>query len=207
MSAGPGARAEIIMNAGGWVASTINFGEATVFVYSVEQDVITIGIWTDFLDPPGPSGNLSSLDIDFLQIEEDAVPRIIIADEGITNFTGVDWTDFTWEILDSPDTWFNVSESAGLTVDPFTNKTFADFIGPNMAQTLRADGGVIPSSGATFFPGGSADPNDHLVIDATVGTLADPTSFTLRQFPTPEPASLALLALGGAVLLRRRVRS
>jgi hypothetical protein len=197
------ARADVIMNAGGWVASTVNVGEASIVVDAETSEYIVIQISKDFTDPPDEFGNFPGILIDFVQADPNAVPRIIIADESITNFTGVEWTDYHWQILDGTDAWFNQSESAGWTVDPFTNKTWTDIIGVNMAQGLDADGGVVPDFGASFFPGGSVDPNDHLVIDIN---LTGTSSFTFKQFPTPEPATLTLLALGGAALLRRRVR-
>lgn len=205
LSLASAARADVIMTAGGWSASTVDGTEASIIVdVVVPGEYIVIEIAKDFDGAPDQDGNFPAILIDFVQIDPNAVPRIIIADEAITNSTGSEWFDFHWELLDSGDAWFNISESAGFTTDPFVNQTWTGVIG-NTATGLDVDGGVQPDFGASFFPGGSADPNDHLVIDLNVtGT----TSFLLKEFPTiPEPATMTLLALGGAALLRRRVRS
>jgi hypothetical protein len=201
----PVARGAIVAQGAGWIVSDLPGGPpVSVVIDEIRSgEFMVIQISADFLDPPDEFGILPGLLLDFIQVEPDAVPRIIISNEALTNATGVDWYDFVWQILDIPGTRFNVSESAAFIVEPFQQREWSDFVGPDMAQELRATGGVMPSFGATFFPGGSADPNDHLVIDINVtGT----SSFTLKQFPVPEPATMALLALGGAALLRRRVR-
>lgn len=203
------ANADVIMNAGGWQASAASGVIASIVVDNPTDPIgdgyLIIQISKDF-DPDfaqDMEGNFPAILIDFVQIAENAVPRIIITDEAITNSTGSVWTDFHWQLLDSGDAWFNISESAGFDTSPFTNQTWTGVSG-NMATGLNVDGGVVPDAGFTWFPGGSIDPDDHLVIDLNVGTLGDPTSFTLKEFPTPEPATLSLLALGGAALIRRR---
>jgi len=62
------------------------------------------------------------------------------------------------------------------------------------------DGGVVPD-GHTFFPGATAG---RLCID--VDLAAEDSDFTLEQVPTPEPGTIALLAVGGAIFLVRRRR-
>ena len=202
-----GTRATVIPLDGGWQADVVDPAGVSIVVDLVGPDFLVIQISKDFTEPPGVGGVFPSQLIDFQQIDEDAntVPRIVVADESITNLTGVDWTDYHWAILDAGDAWINVPLSQGWTTDPFTNKTFSDpwnvFNDPDKATDLLADEGVVYNN-SSFFPG--AGPSDgELVIDVDLGVV-DPVSFTFKQFPTPDPATLSLLALGGLLVMRRR---
>ena len=67
-------------------------------------------------------------------------------------------------------------------------------------------GGVVPDGG-TWTPGAGVDPDGgRLFIDVVPNS--DPggilTSFAFKETPTPEPAGLALMLLGGAAMLARR---
>jgi hypothetical protein len=106
---------------------------------------------------------------------------------GLDSASGRDWWDFVWK----PDVWEKWEMHANLDNNTWYLKIYSD--GP------RAVGGVWTSptktfcndadiSGLVFFGGNEG--GSHLWIDdVTV---------------TPEPATLALLALGGLAALRRR---
>jgi len=138
----------------------------------------------------------------FNQVAANAVHDIIINDEILTNSTGTDWTAFVMELLDDGDAVFDPVASAGLSIDPFTVATFD--LGDSR---FTVSGGVVPD-GATWSPGSS--PFDgELVINTTLGagTAQDPyTTFSLKEYPVPEPNTLALVALGlvGLALRQRR---
>ncbi len=190
---------------GGWLASwPAPHGSIDIRVDQVTPEFVKIEISKDFYDPP-VGGIFPPRVIDFIQNKPDGqtAPRLIIVDETITNLTGVDWTDYHWTVMNQGDAWFNVPLSAAFDVSPFTVKVFSDpanvFNDPNKATDLDASGGgFIPPFG-TFWPGHAAG---ELVIDVDL-TPAVPVSFTFKQFPTPEPTSLLLLAVG-ALLARRR---
>jgi hypothetical protein len=201
----PAAYGQIALG-GGWEAS-VDEGVGIV-VSDVTLDYLVIEISKDFTDPPGVGGVFPAKLIDFHQVAADAdtVPRIIIEDESITNLTGVPWTDYHWALLNGGETWFNRPLSDPINTTPFGTKVWSDTFGfgdPDKMTDLAVSGGVVPSS-SSFFPG--AAPGDgELVIDIDL-SFADPMWFTLKQFPTPEPASLAMLAFGGLVVVMRRRR-
>jgi len=200
------ANSEVIPLAAGWQADVFDSSIVSINVDVVGPDFLVIEISKDFLDPPGVGGVFPANLIDFQQIAADAdtVPRIIIADETVTNLTGVDWTDYHWNVFDSGDAWFNVPLS-DFGTEPFANHSFSDpgnlFNDPDKATDIDADGGVV-ASGASFFPGGAAG-DGNLVIDVDL-SRSSPLSFTFKQFPTPEPASFVLLSLCGLIAIRRR---
>jgi hypothetical protein len=192
---------------GGWrVNWPPDSGNMDFFTDLITPDYIVIQISKDFTEPP-VGGVFPPRLVDFVQINPDAttVPRIIISDETITNLTGAPWLDFHWRVLNQGDAWFNVPLSAAFNVWPFANKVFTDpggvFGDPNKASDLDAFGGVVPNGGS-FFPGGQLGDGD-LVIDVNLNAVS-PVSFTFKQFPTPEPASLMLLGLVALCGLRRR---
>lgn len=153
----------------------------------------------------GPQlGVFPPIAITFTQTALDATRFLVIDDEIITNSTGVDWLDFHMLLLDSGDVVFDPARTSGgtgpinWTIDPFLQAAFTT------PTTLDIWDGVIPD-GMQWNPGDGAS-DGQLFIDVTLSEdLGNPTTFILKEQPTiPEPASFALLALGGAFLLRRR---
>lgn len=118
-----------------------------------------------------------------------AVPTILIADESITNLTGLDWTDFTWQ-LTGDHVWFDVPASAQFRVSPpFATKTWSDFLDAptnQLARALRAsDGVVVPFT--SYFPGTGTG---SLAIAIDLAASDAPASFELVE------ASSALQVMG-----------
>ncbi|MCG8409593.1 MAG: hypothetical protein MI923_30675 [Phycisphaerales bacterium] len=170
----------------GWcVSSSAPGNNVSIVVDLVDLDnsVAVIEISKEFVD--GPSfGVLPPVLLDFNQVcsDGDTVSMIVIADEVINNFTGEDWTDFKFIVLDDICAWFVVDQSGGFDVSPFGQKTFSDFIDAptnNRSQLLTADFGLIPNGG-TWFPGaGAGDLKIGVNLDDT-----DPLSFTLKEQPS-----------------------
>lgn len=168
---------------------------------------VRIQINKNFLFPPDVGGVFPAIQIIFSQTLPDAqtVPQIIIEDESVTNLTGVAWTDFHWALLDGGSVWFDIAASTPFDTTPFANQMFADNFGlgdPNKATDLWVDGGTVPVNGS-FFPG-IAGTNGSLVMEFDLSS--DNTDFSLKEFPTPEPTTLALLAFGSLGLVARRRR-
>lgn len=194
---------------GGWEADVPDDSNVSIVVDTDNTDpsFIAIEISKDFLDPP-EFGVFPAQLIAFRQVDTDAntVSRIVIADEAITNQTGVDWTDYHYSVANNGGVaWFNVPLS-DFQITPFTNKVFTDLYGfgdPDKATDIDLDGGVVPNN-STFYPGGPPN-NGDIVIDVDLSiNNSDNESFVLKQFPTPEPSSIALLVCGGALVAVRR---
>lgn len=152
---------------------------------------------------------------------EDGDANVIkIIDEMILNlYTDVgpsqDWTDY--HVL--------------LISDPFDPNLEVSFIDPNKARAVQAIGGpdrlggdpsvIIDSNEIAwkttdsnqYVPWGTfaSAPDNQLVLlglQIDVSNLAVGETFEFKQWPTtPEPATLALLAAGISVVVRRRRRS
>ena len=207
----PARGGSIILGASGWEAIWDDSLDSLVdiAVDSVTADALYIEKSAEFTGPPGPGG-FPSIAIVFRQIAADAVPRIVINDEIITNSTGVDWTDFHMEVLNEGDATFNpVLTNAsgfggGFSTSPFDNQLFGD---GNMSFRLDGfglgpgGGDAIVEAGDVWFPG--IGPGE-LYIDLTTRPSAPFTLFTLKETPTPEPTTPLLTLLGAAILARSR---
>jgi len=179
---------------GGWEAQVPNLSQVSINVDSVTSEFVAIEISKDFTEPYNGIG-FPGLSILFTQVAADAVtsPRIVILDESVTNLTGSDWTDYHMAIDSGGEVEFDIAASLGFSMAPFTNQLLT-------LTTLDADGGVVFNN-SSFFPG--AGPGELVMFADLSG---DPVSFSLIEFPTPEPATLALLVLGLGCLKRRRSR-
>ncbi len=141
-------------------------------------------------------GSIDYIDIDFRVTDSGGTTEYLFR-EGVNNSTGIDWTDYHLILgfgtgasfvpstpgdgldFDSPD------QDSLYDFGPFTTLTITE-------DTIDAEGGIFPY--LSFF-------EFYFPIDVPDGI----TQFTIRQLPTiPEPTSLALLALAGVALVRRR---
>jgi PEP-CTERM motif-containing protein len=179
---------------GGWEATVPDLSQVGIVVDSITTEFIAIELSKDFT-VPYDGVSFASLSILFTQVGSDAstAPNIVILDEAVTNLTGSPWTDYHMHLDTTGDVEFNIAASLGFSMAPFTIVALG-------LTDLDASGGSVAHN-SSFFPG--AGPGE-LVIAADLE--GDPVTFTLEEVPTPEPSTLALMALGLGCLARRRSR-
>ncbi len=178
----------------------------------IPDDVLVLEIGKIFKGSLGQFNEMPSVVMMFEQITNDAPDKIVINDEAIVNNTTADWIDFHY-ILMGTEASFNRAETFpsatggnpdwDFDIAPFKQYSWRKNPQAGTEQLSLFDG-VVPQ-GHTFFPG---SPEGSLVIDVD---LSGPqfVSFMFKEIPSiPEPATLLLLMLGGAVLtVHRRRRS
>jgi len=190
-------RSSVVLGNSGWQATWDSSLDpyVSIVVDHETSDAVFIQKSAEFIQPPG-GGGFPAIPIFFQQIAWPAVTQIVINDEIITNSTGADWTDFHWSVLDGPDAWFLNGPSFFFTTSPLDNQYFS----PD-ARSFWVDGGVI-LAGSVWFPGNGAL-DGELPINVVPHQSLPYTAFTLKETPTPEPASLLLAALCLCGLRRR----
>jgi hypothetical protein len=187
----------------GWSAILADDVYSGVVVDAITDSYVRIEIAKTFFQGP-EGGQFPANLIEFRQTADDIdpLPVIQITSEAITNDTGWDWTDYHWEII-GDDAAFDrtATENSGFSIDPFTRGLWGAAPAgwsPDHSASLDVDGGTV-RDGETFFPGSG---QGRLYIDVDV-TGQQPVSFVLRQYPTPEPGTMAVLAGGALILLVR----
>ena len=192
-------------NDSGWSAILVDDGYTGIIMGEVTGSCVRIHITKNFYGLP-VGGIFSTNVIQFHQRLDDGltVSSIVIEDESIANLTGAEWTDYHWHI-DGDAAAFDKTGTAGLSINPFTIMTW----GPaqtggwdaNHPASIDAFGGVVPIWTA-YWPGLGAG---RFVIE--VNLVPADSDFLLVQYPTPEPGTMALLALGACALLGRARRN
>lgn len=157
---------------------------------------LTVEKIAEFTDVDEFTGIPAALNMTFTQIAPDAMTatQIALDAEFITNSTGLDWNGFREILVPGARAEFDPGMSAAFDITPFSNRAYS--LG-NSAVTFT--GGVV-HDGDVWTPGVAGG---ELVIIVDLST-SFPAQFTLKEIPTPEPGSLALLAAGAIAALRRR---
>lgn len=124
--------------------------------------------------------------------------QVRINDETIRNYTGYDWTAYHWEVTGDAKINRSVTVGSNFSIAPFTSASWGNWVG-DYADSLDVSGGIVPDGGI-YRPGLTSG---LLAIDMDM-TTCPTASFSLIQYPIPEPATLCLLASGGVLLLRRK---
>lgn len=208
---------------GGWQAEWSNAHESSDGTY-VTLTVLGLrdGQWVAlekvaaFADPAGENG-IGSINITFTQISPNAVPKLVIAQENITNASGTFWTGFNFSISGG------IQGSAGLPhfdmAESFSGPSPFN-VQPFELTGTTTEGGVVRSielgngilaDDEIWWPG---VPKGSLVILASPNPTGPSQSFvfieqprTTDPPPVPEPASAAMVLTGGFLLLGYRRRA
>ncbi len=190
----------------GWIAAVNEDWDIGITVDAVLDDAVVIQIQKRFVGDPDDLGLMQPMYIEFIKDSEEALEKIIIADEFITNDTSVDWIDFHIELAVSI---FDPEAGFGVPTDPSGDQFETVIVnGTNGYNGLPTKidfyDGVVP-----------ADPPDQDDFrpgwhSGYITIIANPEMevgqrILLKEYPTiPEPATLILLVLGGLVLPGRK---
>ena len=157
----------------------------------------TITVIKDFGPPEDILGTIilavGSLTFAEVDVNGDKIDKIIIHSETIDNNTGLVWDAFSWHLQPTGAAEFNTIESSG-----WTEASFSTWVFETDNKLVASNGSV--ANGATFSPA------SNLVIDIKLDSSDAAVAFTLKQHTTPEPATMAVLVVGGLVVLSRRFR-
>lgn len=183
---------------GGWQVTIFQPDQLDLVSYGVDTrgERLTVEKLANFTEVDEFSGIPSALNMTFTQIAPDAATasQIAIDTQFIQNNTGIDWNGFREILFPGARAEFDPGMSAAFDIAPFTVRNY------NLGNSeVVFSGGVVPDGGV-WTPGAAAG-ELVIVIDLTAD---QPVQFTLKEIPTPEPGSLALLAVGALAALRRR---
>lgn len=186
----------------GWDADIPDDIHTGIVVDKVTSSYVRIEIFKD-LDQPAREGDFPPHLIQFHPRTGSAVSTIRITDETIINDTGMPWTDYHWSIVGLGAS-FNttLTDASGFSVSPFQTKTWGPLVSTGHSRQLGVSNGVI-APGSVYRPGLA---KGELVIDILPSLDLPSRTFTLMQYPTPEPATLVTVVLGGLIALARRRR-
>ena len=208
------ASADIVYESKGWRFTMPNWSLPSSGAAVVEdqlgpnvqnpEDILLIELSKVFKgEPSALTGSMPSIQIGITQIADDAdtASQIVINDEAIMNLTSVAWTDFHMILVTADQVGFNTALSEGLNTEPFSSMSWGGYNSVGATELNFFDG--IVGVGDQFSPGSLSG---EIVIDVDLSS-DEPVSFFLKEVPTiPEPATMAVLGLGGLTMLLRRKR-
>lgn len=211
--AGISAVAAVVIPLGaGWEAAVPDDGPVVSIVPgAVGTQFIFLSIMPTFSVTPPPGGTFAPSNIVFRQIAGDAesAPYFYVL-ESVHNATTAPWSAYQIDILAGGSAWLRPSIS--VQGNPLTTRTYVDEFGfgdPSRMSGLRFSGGVVlPGQNFSMSPIGGGRTGGYQLIETDLSGDA-PLEFTLRQFPTPEPAmiglglGIAMLFVGRRFFLRR----
>ncbi len=193
----------------GWIAAVNEDWDIGITVDAVRDDAVVIQIQKRFVGDPDDLGLMPPMYIEFIKDSEEALEKIIISDEFITNDTSVDWIDFHIELAVSI---FDPEAGFGVPTDPsgdqFETVIVTGTNGYNGLPTkIDFYDGVVPEDPPDqddFRPGWHSG---YITIIANP-EMEVGQRILLKEYPTiPEPATLfVMLAAGLPMLLRNRRR-
>ncbi len=186
----------------GWQAVLPDNVNVGIVVDRITDSYVRIEISKSFVEAP-EGGVFDPITIIFQQVlpDDQTVSIIQITDESITNNTGVDWTEYHWQLLDQAAAFdIAATEDSDFSIDPFTNMSWVAATGWSelYASALDVDGGVV-AAGESFFPG-----LDSGRLYINVNLALEDSNFGFAQNPTPEPTTMALMGLGALAVIRRK---
>ena len=198
------AAAAVVDLGGGWQASWPDSLDSLVSMTGELVDGVLIVRKTAKFTQPPVNRIFPTIPIVFTQNAQVAATHIVIDNESIQNSTGVDWRDFHIDLLGGGTVFDSVStknsggpDPIGWDIAPFKQAAFTTL------QLLDIWDGIVPA-GQFWLPGdGTAGGQLWLDVFPTQNVSA---FFTLKETPTPEPATVCLLAFGGVALLTKRGR-
>ncbi len=183
----------------GWQATVPEGVDLTALSTTNNGVTLALEKTADFINGAGPGGVISPLSITFQQVSANAVPNLAIDDEVVINDTGSPWIGFVFGLsggVANGGILPHISgQSAGFSVDPFTNSSFT----PD-GRGLIATGGIVPSS---VFPQNLFKPGNasgELVIAAEpFASIDTPQTFNFTEQPllqvVPEPSVVGMVVM------------
>jgi len=183
------------------------------YVYGVTGDAVVIQLDKLFNRAFSQDGFNYPIIIEFEKLSVNATSKIIIRDERIINETGREWIDYHMHLMvDALNPQAGFDPSFIPDGDQLEDVSYASNCGyndlPIQLHFTDANDSGVPSSppaepGENWFqPGYYSDGRIVIVTDPQIQVGEH---FGLKEIPTiPEPATITLLGLAGAIVLRRR---
>lgn len=179
------------------------------YVYGVINDTVVIQIDKVFNRPFSQDGFNYPIIIEFWKLSANATSKIIIRDEYIENETGREWIDYHMHlIVDALNPQAGFDPNFIPDGDQLEDVSYALNYGYNglpiqlRFRDTNAEGVPFSPPGENVFQPGYYGGQIVIVTNPQIQVGGH---FGLKEIPTiPEPATITLLGVAGAIMLRKR---